>query len=378
MKVEYIHQKKRDFYSIERPKDIQNFLSRFLLNSKEMHLKTAGDKDEKALMKYVEGAKISIECAGSVCEKDELIFYHIDERYIEVQCVLLEKANNIGTLVVELVRVASKTRAEQRLSVDCKESFAKEIVFPELEFTTQNINQYFHYLKETLSVFDEELKESFQNYQLISIEDFIRRPECNSIISSRKSVYIEDIDNIPSRFNDHYCDLHRFFGSRFDSYIESLKSEKVKSLIIIPLISVCQDSSRHIIGYLETKSTDNLFTKIKYQEFFDICQIVVESLQNKFYKRIKSPQYFLDISSRGFKLEVSNEELINMLSLKPENFGVEIEIEPFLSIFVYVQFIRLIKKEDQYEASFEILSSPDRHGLTNWLKYIDGIKNESV
>lgn len=378
MSIEYIHQKKREFYTIERPKDILNFLSRFLKEPKLVHLKSkANDTEKNFNISHYDANKITLHCKCEYLQEDNIVFYHLDERYIEFEGVLLECKKDQGIFVVDFIRIASKTRAEKRLHAQNLESFVKEMVFPKLEFTTDNINQHFHYLEETLRVFSDELNQSFKHYKLYNFEDFLKKTECNAIISSRKPIYIEDINNLPHRFDDHFCDLKRFLTHRYEAYIDSLKSQNIQSLIIVPLISVSQDGSRHIIGFIETTSKDEILSKIKFQEFFDICQIIVESLQNKFYKRFKQPQYFLDISSRGFKLQLTDKELIDELVLKPDNFGIEIEIEPYLSVFVYVQFIRLMKIEDQFEASFEILSSPDRHGLTNWLKFIDSFAKDS-
>ncbi|EMI65781.1 DUF1577 domain-containing protein [Leptospira noguchii] len=342
--MEYLEKTERETDTITSAEQKDHVITKYLLE-KELVFKI-DPFDKKAVIKKVleEGEKIIIQVANeeNLPKEKSFILYTILAKYIQLECILLQKLeNSLFIIKVERLAIAKKNRETQRFQVEVDDMYVTNIVSSKtvIEANMFNIPTL---VKVNFEDFKNRLKQKTND--IVNIDTFGPGLSHKFEIVKRtlKYLLLENTqdpncykNNSPERI--HY---EKEIDDDLASCMQEYKDQQIISELIIPIIYINHSEEQIPIGYFSIQSKTQSFTEKDVQEFQILAKDMIERIKES--NTIKTSEQFsiLEISKGGIRIKVENPHLIETL--------------PKQNDFIFDIFFKM-------QAPFTV------HGITRWL-----------
>lgn len=344
MSSEIIERQKRNMDLFSEPEKKLHVLTKFL-TGKDLRFKDNPTRGKLIIKKVSpDGNKILVtaDSTNSLEINEKLVLFKILARYIHLECkVLQDKGDHNYILAVEKIGIASKDRDAPRLHVPPNQVWITNILTSKASI---DANMFIIPTSVKVNFSDYEIKLKY-SCDFISISTF--QPDDSEklriVKKTQKILLIEDTQDSASYQTAPTPDFIKYeeeIDSDFQKEMRSLKDQKIKSELIVPVIYVDLEENAIPIGYIHMRSRTENFDLGKAMEIKTLTFEMVDRIRNSNTVTITEKFGVIDISSGGLKVKINHPELNQTLPrLNGFNFDIFFKMQSPMSVFGTIRSI---------------------------------------
>ncbi|MDH4127462.1 MAG: DUF1577 domain-containing protein [Spirochaetota bacterium] len=308
-------------------------------------------------------------------KQNELTVYTIAKRYIEIDLKKLGFEKNKGEFKFIKARIANDFRKEARILLKNTENFVAE----NFKLSKYNINTKMKNAPICVQLAFDKLKpEIIQSVPNSTLETYDEEKSTkkyiNAVNKTHKILYIENVydESSYSPTDTSFLDYKDFLGTKLDQEIEALKQEKIKSLLIHPVVYENLKGERVCVGHFKIISNSepvsiNIITKLN-----EYSKILTDNIRDANLQIIKAPQKILNISKSGISIQVKDKEVINIFNSNNNEIVFDIRPKPTFRFSIFAKIVQMYHgNNSNYIIGMQFIGGEQRRGLSAWNKYID-------
>ncbi|TGK36413.1 DUF1577 domain-containing protein [Leptospira gomenensis] len=327
--MEYLQKFEREMDVITSIEQKNHVISKYLFD-KELTFKIDPFDRRAVIKKILEGGeKIVIQLLDAAesleSQGNSFILYKILAKYIQLECVLLQKIEtSIFSLKVEKLAIAKKNRNHMRFPVKEGMIHATNIISSKtiIEANMFNVPTL---VKVNFEDYKNRLKQRSSDVVDISTFKSGMDREFEVVKKSRKFLLLENTQD-PNSYRIGGGDRLEFEKQVDDDinfYIRKFKDQKIVSELIVPIVYVNHSEERIPIGYILIQSKDRTLTETYAHELQALAQDMVERIKESNTVKTNEKFQILEVSQGGVKIKINNAHLAETLP-KQDSFVFDI------------------------------------------------------
>ncbi|EMM87823.1 PF07614 family protein [Leptospira santarosai str. 2000027870] len=349
--MEYLQKTEREMDVITSAEQKDHVIAKYLLEQ-ELTFKVY-PFDRKAVVKKIleEGEKILIQFLNveNYSEGSSFTVYMILAKYIELECILLQKLENSLFIVkVEKLAIARKNRENQRVAVEPGAMYATNVVSSKaiIEANMFNVPTL---VKVNFEDYKNRLRQKTKD--IVDIDTF--KPDLDRkfqiVKKTLKYFLIENTQNersykknSPGRIN-----YEKEVDDDLSSCIKEYKDQQIVSELIVPIIYLNQEQEQIPIGYFSIQSKERELTEKYVLKLQALADEMVERIKES--NTMKTSEHFpiLDASKTGISVKIEHPHLVETLP-KQNDFVFDIFFKMQAPFTVHGSIRWLAKDENNH------------------------------
>ncbi|WP_061235176.1 DUF1577 domain-containing protein [Leptospira weilii] len=325
--MEYLRKTEREMDVITSAEQKHHVIAKYLLEQ-ELTFKIY-PFDRKAVIKKIleKGGKILIQFSNveNFQEGSSFILYMVLAKYIELECVLLQKLENSLFIVkVKKLAIARKNRDNQRFAVEPGAMYVTNVVSSKaiIEANMFNIPTL---VKVNFEDYKNRLKQKTKD--IVDIDTF--KPDLDRkfqiVKKTLKYLLIENTQDESSYKNgsSERINYEKEVDDDLSSCIREYKDQQIVSELIVPIIYLNLEREQIPIGYFSIQSKERELTEKYVLELQTLASEMVDRIKES--NTMKTAEHFqiLDASKVGICVKIENPHLVETLP-KQDDFVFDI------------------------------------------------------
>ncbi|TGK01682.1 DUF1577 domain-containing protein [Leptospira semungkisensis] len=325
--MQYFEKNSRALDYIAAKEQKNHVITKYLLEQ-ELTFKITPFEKKAVIKKYMsDEERIVVRIVDGLDEASEknLSFFKILAKYIELDCLLLQKIEkDLYLFKVDKLAIAKKSREAMRVLVPNGKTFVTNIVSSKTVIDA-NMFSIPTLVKVNFEDYKNRLKKNSQDSIVIDAFKPGLDRKFELAKRTRKSLLIEDTQD-PACYSSLEPDRLNYSKEIDDDVtaaIRKFKDQKIVSELIRPIIYKNHADELIPIGYIWIQSRDKKLTPEYFAELGRLSKEVVDRIKES--NTIKTTERFtvLDASAQGIKVKIHDPNLVETLP-KQEEFVFDV------------------------------------------------------
>ncbi len=367
----------RDFHEINDKEQINYLLQKYLHHSEVI----INDFPEEVSVKidFLSSGKglhlgFSQPLPQDFSLRDFLVLSVLGQRYVEVTLKKLKLTDDHGIFEPVKAKIADDYRENSRIIIKNPDFLADNFVMAKYLITAELAEKY-PFVHEIINNLKIGHKKPFQNCEFCFFDQKDSRRDIQSVQHTHKPVYIENTKQVTNVIppSSDFLDYKAYLGSSFAREMEVLKTQRLRSLLVIPVLYKNLLNEKILIGCLRMSSHDKTIPAEMILRLYHLAETIVANINKINIIKINLAQKVRNISKTGIQLHISNDELAKYMSANPEEIILDIMPDHRLRFTLYGKIMNLIPEDKgAFKVGVLIIEHKSQHQiLTKWYEFVD-------